>query len=161
MPENVVEFEPRKLLQRDFRQSEFANARMSVSLPVGWTFEDTLKPEFWVNVAHLFHKQPHTNEPDKAGAVIEIRTEDHAFYAELYVRAVQERGFIVATLREPVYFGPKKTAVPGFKTRWNVGARGYDIIRLSDKEIVGHAADFKVKEHALAWIEDTIAAMKG
>lgn len=162
LPDNVtvLETEPRKILQRDVKQSEFAFVRMSVVLPLGWTFEDVKKPEFWVNIAHLFQSPPQTNEADRSGAIFEIRTQDHAFYAEVYVRAVHERGLTVGVLREPVYFGPQKFETPQYVTRWNVGARGFDVIRKTDNEIVSHAAQNKTKEMALAWIDDTVAAMK-
>jgi len=162
LAENVAEFEPpmNKILQRDMKQCEFAFARMAVVLPVGWTFEETLLPEFWSNVAHMFHPQPVTNTPDLAGAIFELRTQDHAFYAELYVRAVGEKELIVSVLRDPVYFGPKSVDTKQYNTRWNVGARGHDVIRVSDGAIVSPAKDNKTKESAWKWIEDTVAAMR-
>jgi hypothetical protein len=160
----VTKLEPKPLVNKihpkHMIQTEYAYARISVTLPVGWTFEDTLIPEFWSQVAHIFHAQPVTNEPDKAGATLEIRTEDHAFYAELYVRAVHERGLTVAVIREPVYFGPKSVDTAQYKTRWNVGARGHDVIRVTDGAIVSPAKDNKTKEEAMKWIDDTVASMR-
>lgn len=151
---------PPKLLQRDFMQAEFAYAKMSATLPVGHTFKDALRPEYWVNVAYMLAATPVTNEPDRAGAVIEVRTADHSFYAELYVRGVPEQGLIVSVLREPVYFGPKQDGTPQFDLRWNLGKRGFDVLRKSDGAIVGDGTKFPTKEMALKWVEDTVAAMR-
>lgn len=141
---------------RDFKLCEYEYARFSARLPIGATFQDALKPEFWVQVCHLLRKNPVTNEPDKSGAIIEIRTVDHAFFAELYVRAVQEKGLVVAVLREPVYFGQQEVKSDRFDVRWNVGARGYDVIRRSDKEVVAKA--LSTKEEAQSWIDTTLRA---
>jgi hypothetical protein len=136
------------------QMSEHAFARYSVVAPVGWTIEDLLDPEAWAHVAHKLEKTQLTNEPDRSGAIIEVRTEDHAFYAELYVRAVRKMALDVDVIQfKPL--GPqteKKTA--GFDVRWNVGARSFEVIRQSDKEVVARA--LPKKEDAYAWIERTI-----
>lgn len=148
--------QPRAISVRDFRLCEFEYARFSARLAENVAFEDTLKPEFWVHIVHLLQKTPVTNEPDKAGAIIELRTIDHSFYAELYVRAVEEKGLIVSPLREPVYFGPKAVSSNGFEAKWNVGKRAYDIIRKSDREIV--KGGVPTKEAAQDWIDKTVRA---
>ena len=131
-----------------------------VKLPLGITVKDALRPEFRVPVVHLFKPTPITGAGDATGSVIELRTEDHAFYAQLYVRAVQERGLVVELMAPDkagvCYFGPKKVANgEAFETRWNVGKRGYDIIRKSDREIVGDGTKFPTKEMANDWIVKT------
>ena len=148
--------QPRTISVRDFKLCEYEYARFSARLAENVSFEDTLKPEFWVHVAHILQKTPVTNEPDKAGAIIELRTIDHSFYAELYVRAVQEKGLIVSTLREPVYFGPKAVSSETFDVKWNVGKRAYDIVRKSDREIV--KGGVPTKEAAQDWIDKTVRA---
>lgn len=147
---------PKALLAKQLCPPEHRYGRMHVTLPVGWTIEDALKPEFWANVANQFRKVEMTNDPDRIGTIIELRTIDHAFYAEVYVRAVQERGLVVQLLGEPVYFGPKAVESTAFEVRWNVARRGYDIIRKSDREIVGEAAKFPTREAAQDWIEKTL-----
>src|SRR3990167_4368254 len=147
---------PKQLKPTAFQGAEYAYAVYAVTLPEGWTVEDALKPEFWVNVAHKFSKQPVTGEPDKTGAIIELRTVDHAFYARLYVRAVQERALIVTLLEAPIYFGPKEVLSFSFSIRWNVGKRGYDIIRKSDNQIVAGGEKIKTKDDAQAWIDETV-----
>ena len=111
-----------------------------------------------MHVASKFAKQPMTGEPDRAGAIIELRTEDHAFYARVYVRAVQERGLIVAPLGEPTYFGLKAVRSKGYRERWNLGKKGFDIIRLSDNVIVVDGDKIKTKDQAQAWIDEAMRA---
>ena len=82
-----------------------------------------------------------------------VGREDHSAYAELYVRAVQERGLIVALLGEPIYFGPKTAEHAKFEIKWNVGKRGFDILRKSDREIVADGGKLKTREQAMAWID--------
>ena len=115
--------QPYAIPMRDFKEAIYANARFSAYLPVGVKYEDALKPEFWAQVCHLLHKTPLTNEPDRAGAIIELRSQDHEFYAELYVKAVQERGLVVVPICEPVYLGLR--AVDSVRDdRWPVGCGG-------------------------------------
>lgn len=149
---------PRQLKAASFGESEYAYSKFSAVLPVGWTVEDALKPEFWVHVAGKLGKNELTGAQDRAGGIIELRTVDHAFYAQLYIRAVQERGLIVQLMGEPVYFGPREVKSAAYKERWNVGARGYDIIRESDNEIVAHASKIKTKEQVQAWIDEAMKA---
>lgn len=147
---------PRSLAPKNFQSSEFAYARFSATLPAGWTLEDALRPEFWANVCHVLQSPPVTREPDKSGAIIELRAEDHSFYAELYVRAVKKRGLDVAVLREPVYLGQQKVESDKFEIKWNVGKRGFDIIRKSDRETVADGGTIKTREAAQEWIDKTV-----
>lgn len=147
------EYGTRKLSERHFEQEEFAYARFAVTLPVDWTVEETLKPEFWANVAYRLRTDPMSGRKDFPGSIITVRSADHSFYAELYVRAVQDAGLVIALVREPVYFGLRNVKSDNFETRWNVGKRMYDIIRNSDREIV---ASVKTKESAQDWIDKTM-----
>jgi hypothetical protein len=148
---------PRKLLARNFVESEFAYADISVTIPVGHTIEDALKPEYWAHVAHRLQQNVHTGQPDRSGAIIRLRTEDHALFAMLYVRAVRNDSLDVALIGEPTYFGPSGAVKSdAYETRWNVGARGFDVIRKSDGAIVGRASDFRLKENAIAYIRDVL-----
>lgn len=154
-PKPAARIEPPRVIHpRDFKLIEYEYARFSARLPVGVSFQEVLKPEFWVQIVHLLRKNTITNEPDRSGAIIEIRTEDHAFYAELYVRAVQEKGLIVGVLKEPVYFGLDEVRSDRFETRWNVGKRCHEVVRKSDKNVV--QTDLPTKEAAKAWIDTTM-----
>ena len=152
----VLRDQPHCLLNKDFQMSEFAYARMCATLPIGWTIEDALKPEFWSGVAHRLQKDQLSGGHDRAGAIVELRTVDHRFYAEVYVLAVRDQTLTVKLIREPVVLQSDEEDLSGFETRWNVGARGWSIIRKSDKQIVNDASKFPLKEDAIDWIEKTI-----
>lgn len=151
--------EPREELKRvkptNFQTSEYAFARYAVLLPVGWTLEDVLVPEAWAHVAHKLDSNKVSKDPARTGAIIEVRTEDHAFYAELYVRAVRNMALDVQVVLGPVVLGKEQKAHANFDVRWNVGKRGFDIVRKSDKQIV--ATGIPKKEDAHAWIEKMAA----
>ena len=157
LPAGSVDAQPKKILERNFSMDgSFAHTRSSLTLPVGWELSDALSPEFWMNVAHWFQPDPRTGEADRAGTIIEVRTEDHAFYAELYVRGVRGNVLDVAILTKPIFFGPQgATGTPEYEIRWNVGHRGFDIIRQSARVIVESGNKLPTKELALAWIEKT------
>lgn len=149
--------EQRKLEGNRLELAEVNRLRMAVTLPEGWAFEECLKPEFWSQVAYRFQaEQSFSNKRDWSGRIIEIYTEDNAFYAELYVRAVRKTDIIVSVVCEPIYFG-EKTVSAGYDVRWNVGKRKFDILRLIDKEVV---ADAVTRELAAEWIAKTTGTMK-
>jgi len=148
--------EQRKVLVKDMVQTEYAYAQFSVTVPVEFELDDMLKPEAWGNVAFMLTQDPLNGRRDLTGAIIELRREDHAFYARLYVRAVRMQALDVALIGEPVYFGPKSAPIENkaYKIRWVEAEKGYQIIRKSDNAIVGRPQDFKLKEHALRWISE-------
>ena len=151
---------PKALLGKDFQETVYGRGHFTITLPEGAAFEDALQQEYWVNVAHLFKSNPNTNSSDLAGSIIIVDSADRTFCGELYVRAVPDKGLVVGVYRKPVFFGPKGGANPLFDTRWNIGDRGWDIIRKSDNEIVGPAKKFPIKEDAVDWINATISAMR-
>jgi hypothetical protein len=141
----------------DFKIYEQDYIRFTYTLPVGWEFSWCLDPGFWVHCCHLFQADRHTNSPDKVGSIIEVRTQDHEFYAELYVRAVQERGLVVSVLREPVRVAPKELGNgkhDDFVKRW-VGGKGgyYQIVRTLDGAIVSDGKKLQTKEMAQDFID--------
>lgn len=150
----------RKLAAKHLEQEEFAYARMAATLPVDWDLKEALNPGFWSNVAYKFAADPMTGRRDLRGSIITLRTADHAWFQQLYVRGVHKNGLIVAPLGPPVKLEPDHAETPNFRTRWNLGKQGWDVIRESDGEIVADASQFTVKEQAQKWIDDTIAAMK-
>lgn len=139
-------------------EAGYRYAEVDVTQPLGHTVEDALRPEYWVNHAHKLKARVFTGEADRSGAIIRLRTEDHSHFAQLYVRAVQDRGLIVQLLGAPISIGSKPKNESGFEVRWNVGKRGYDIIRKSDRELVGDGAKFPTAEAAQEWIEKTTGA---
>lgn len=136
-------------------ESGYAYAEVDVRLPVGHTLEDALRPEYWVHHASKLKARAFTAEPDRAGAKIRLRTDDHAWYCECYVRAVDDGGLRLQVILGPVRLGPAEAKQhKGYEKRWNVGARGYDILRLSDNQIVANASKIKTREDADNWIAE-------
>ena len=131
--------------------------RFGCILKIGQSFEDALHPEFWAPVAGRLCGNKLTGAKDQTGSIIEVRTEDHRFYAELYIRAVYPNSIKVAILREPVMLEPKAAVETSetFKLRWNPGKKIHEVIRDSDKQIIGQG--FKVKEDALKFIDEMAA----
>jgi hypothetical protein len=135
-------------------EAGFQFATIHVKQPVGHTVEDALRPEYWVHHARYLKAEQASGRPDLAGSKIELRTLDHAHYAELYVRAVHENTRVLDLLGEPIYFGPKKVGTAQFDVRWNVGNKGFDVIRQSDRYVV--ASKLQTREMAQEWIDKTM-----
>lgn len=136
-----------------FQEAQYAYGRYSVTLPVGWVLDDVMAPEAWALVAHRLQPQPGTGDAVRIGTIFEVRTQDHAWYAELYVRAVREMAIDVAILREPRVLQPKLDDPDGYEINWNFGRRGFDIIRKIDREKVGDARKFPKREDAVEYLK--------
>ncbi len=131
-------------------------------LQPGHTIEDVLHSEFWAQVAHNFTRPSHS-EGNYAGSIIEIRNRENTVYVDLWVLAVMERGLLVEIMKPDAdgvcRFGPKEVIRPeDFEARWNVSKKGFDIIRLSDNEIVGDGKNFPTKKLVNDWIDKTAGA---
>lgn len=135
-------------------EAGFQYATIHVKQPVGHTVEDALRPEYWVHHARWLKAEQASGRPDLAGSKIELRTLDHAHYAELYVRAVHDNSLVVQLLREPVMLGLQKAGTDAFEVKWNVGERGFYVVRKSDKQTV--ASKLPTKEAAQEWIDKTM-----
>lgn len=158
-----------------FQAAEYTRAMFDAVLPADLDFDEVLKPGYWSNVVHLLKRNPIANEPDRTGALIHIGTDDHAFYGLLYVRAVLERGLIVQCIGPCIDVktgkacpadlstgGPWKGRTPiesdQFDLKWNLGKRGFDIIRKSDLQVVADGGNFPTREAAVEWINKTAKA---
>ena len=86
---------PRVLKLGSFRETGVQYWTHTATMPTGWDFEDAMKPGFWTNVVHLIRGNKLTSDANKTGSIVELRTEDHAFFALLYIRAAMESGLIV------------------------------------------------------------------
>lgn len=155
----------------NFHASEFARASFDHVMDAGIDFEEVFKPGYWRYVFHKLQKNISTNSPDRSGSLIVVGTEDHAFCAHLYVRAVTAAGLIVqcvgpATDKSgkmcPVdlatgraWAGPAAVSSDQFDVRWNVGKRGFDILRSSDQQVIIDGGNFPTRELALEWIKKT------
>lgn len=135
------------------RESSFAYPEVDVTMPIGHTVEDALRAEYWANHAHKMKRPTFSAGPDWSGTILHLRSDDHAFYAKLYVRAVKQASLIVSQIGDVTYFGPKEVKSKGYESRWNVGKQGWNIIRKSDREIVGFG---KTKEEVQLWIDEAM-----
>lgn len=145
--EAVLERPKHKINISDFKQAEFAYQKYSVTVPVDLDLKELLKPEYWVNVAHILAANPTMKRPAALGTVIEVRNDEHSVYGELYVTGVTKNTMQVEWIREPQYFGPKEAPKSTtHKVRWNLGAKKHEVMRLSDEMIVG-AFDQKKEAH--------------
>ncbi len=68
------------------------------------------------------------------------------------MRVVQKSGLKVQLLRSHE-IGLQKVEGRGHEVRWDNSVKGFDLIRNSDREIVGRARDFSTKEAAQAWLD--------
>ncbi len=151
------------LPMRNFQLSDYGYGRFAATLPAGWDWRHALKREFWAQTAHLLQGNKPAGQRAFVGSLIDLRSEDHAFFVTLYVEAVREAGLDVKVLKPDAdgvcWLHPKDEAVTDFyKLQWNVSAQGYDIVRKSDGAIVSRASENKTKADALKWIAE---AMKG
>jgi hypothetical protein len=160
--QTLREAAPRKLKPSNFQGSEFARARYDAVMPAEWDFDDALRPSFWSYVAHEFKKNALTGGRDRVGAFIDLGTEDHAFYAQLYVRGTTTDGLIIQCIGPSV--DPKtgktcpvdlKTGLPWagrkFDIVWNDEKRGFDVVLKATGEVVADGKDFPTAELAVAW----------
>ena len=153
-----------------FLGSEFARANFDAVMSAEHDFEDALRPGYWTNVVGLLKKNPISGERSRTGALINIGTEDHAFFGHLYVRAVLEQGLVVQCigpsfnpktgkacpidLQTGQYWQGRKATDLGtaFEIKWNVGKGGFDVIRTSDRQIVIDGTKLPTREFAEAEI---------
>jgi hypothetical protein len=60
-----------------------------VMIPASWDIEDVLTPECWTFIAPKMQSNPSASVMhDRLGAVFHVHTEDHAFYAVLYLHSL-------------------------------------------------------------------------
>lgn len=119
----------------------------TLTMREGVTFEDVMKPAFWTSLADKFSvgTQFHNR--------VSVVNEEHSFFAELYVRSVQENQVIVEPIVGPHYFDTVEvsedaTLVP----KWNLGKRSFEAVRSADNKPV--QGGFATKEQCVEWIDD-------
>lgn len=166
--QTLREAAPRKLKPSSFKGSEFARARFDAVIPADYDFEDAIEPSFWSYVRQDFMPNALTGGMSRIGSFVDLTTEDHAFYAHLYVAGVTKDGLIVQCIGPAT--DPKtgkampvdlKTGLPWagrkFDIRWNEETRGFDVVLKKTGEIVANGKDFPTAELAVAW---AVAAAK-
>jgi len=124
---------------------EFLNARHAVCLPAATPFDNVLRPEFWANIVRL--------KPDD---IIEVRTEDRKFYAELIVLARGRNWATVAVIREPIEL--KAAALPpsqtsAYKVEYAGSHAQWRVVRNSDNAVVRDK--IPTEDAAVLWVKNT------
>ena len=148
----VQEHKPRAIPASALNKPGYMISEWSIILPEEYPFEDCLLPASWAHVASQFDARFHH--------FITVLNDQHTFHARLYVRAVQPNQMIVHVIDPPQNFGPTNVeAIGALKPQWNVGKRGFDVVRVSDGMTVQDGSRFAVKEQALAWIADHLKQM--
>lgn len=164
------ERKPKVLVSGRFSEEEYAFARLSALVPADVDFDDIMQPGFWSNNLGPLKRNLATNQQDRSGAIITVRTDDHAFLAQLYVRAVLESGLIVQCVGP--CFDPKngkacpvdlQTGLPyrgrpdanskQFEVRWNQGKKGFDVVSKVSNQVVADGHNLKTREQAIEWIK--------
>jgi len=161
--------QPKILVPSRFQIAEYSRQVFNANIPVDHDFEDVLKPGYWVNQLPKVAQNPTTREPDRTGSLIYVGSEDHAFFGILYIRAVYPQGMVVSCIGpginletgEPCaidlatqkpWSGRKNSAYSKYKPSWNNHKGGFDIVRLSDNQIVADGTTLKTIERAHDWI---------
>lgn len=166
---------PRRAREGEIELAEYKRALMRYRMPVGHTFEDLLKPDYWALVAHRFQGDKRSKAPDYAGSIIEVwSAEPDGFLAHLFVVAVRDQALSVIcigpqkdsktglacpidlTTGGPYSGGQQDEVIGSARIRWNVGARSYEVIRANDSQIV--ARNLKTRAEAELWIAQTMKA---
>lgn len=170
--------EPKQVMlkQGDLQEIGFGYIEMTAKMPAGVAFEEVYRPNFWAGVVNILKKNIAANLPfDRTGTIIHTHTEDGAYYALLYVRAVLERGLLVQCVGPafdpktgkacPVdletggpWLGARAVGNDAFELSWNGNKRGFDIVRKADMQIVADGANFPTRELAVEWINKTAKA---
>ena len=122
---------------------DFARNTHTAIVPAGTDFETVCRPEFWANVTRL-----------AVGDIIQVSTDDRAWFAELFVLGKARNSATVAVLREPLQlvaaFKPEAGA-KHFDVQFS-GAHGkWRVIRLSDKNVVKD--QFETQGEARKWLD--------
>ncbi len=151
--------QPLRITESDFHFSEATpyGPRASVTLRAGVAFEECLNPEAWVSIAPKFEANKIDGRAERLGTIIAVRTEDHAFYAELYVRALAGKGLVVQPITGPVMLGVDSVKAGGYDVRWNLGKRRFEVVNRRT-HAVDHEA--RTKEEVQEWIDGTSQALK-
>lgn len=143
--------------QGAFRDYAHWQAQFIVELPVGWKFEECLRPEFYAQVSHKLAGNVATNTKELAGALLHIVTEDHNFRAVLEVTVVREKALQVAVFIPPVYYDLEDIPENDVNVaRWNPQLRGWDVVRKSDGAVIAEGRNIKTRREAQDWMNKTL-----
>lgn len=112
-------------------------------------------PELWESTARKF--QMTIGGGPGYHNMVTVLNERHTLFGWFSVRAISDNQVTLDPIIPLTWFGPDvKEPVPGtnLKPKWNVGRKGWDVVRVSDGRVVQEGSKFKTTEMALAWIKE-------
>lgn len=130
-----------KLDANRFALAEYKFNEWAVVLEFGIPFSSVLNPDFWSHVAVQL----------KQGDIIHVRSEDHSFYARIYVRACDRLWAKVGVI-ESIEFGAEDKEEDGLAVKWIIGKKKFAVVRKSDNQVIHEG--FQIKEDAIAWMTE-------
>ena len=133
-----------KLRSGGLQTADHATTRWSATLPPEHVYKDLFSGAYWSIVARRI----------SIDDIIEVRTEDQRFYAEMYVLDANQTQVIV---KEMSYFDLQEDAEalainrdPEYTYAWKGPAWRHCVIRISDGEVM--AKNLGSKAEAYRWI---------
>lgn len=139
--------------KRSLRESRFTPADQvrntwSVVPEEGTPMEALMEPAYWVHVARKL----------RPGDIIEVRAEDGAWFARLYVQATQRLSAKVALLDKHVFEDVAAEDAGGdFEVMWKGPHHRHSVIRKSDRKTLQHG--FESREAAFLWLANNMKAL--
>lgn len=128
-----------------FNEAPIAHMRWAVNLPHTHNLDDLMTPAYWANVCRRLRK----------GNIVEVRAEDHSFYAEYYVLEVAPSFAIVKQINfQQLHDGIKtgSMAKDKYVYKYMGPSWGHCVMRDSDHEIIER--DLGSKSAVLKRIEE-------
>jgi len=137
-----------KLQYGGLNTADHSQTRWGVKILPDHTMDDVRTAACWSIQASRITK----------GDIIDVRTEDDRFYAELYVTGVKTTGVEVQVMRHMELAGhvdgPIET--PDFVYAWKGPSWGHCVIRKADSMVM--IKNLKTKAEALLWIKEQMQA---
>jgi len=116
----------------DFKLADFNRSCWCISLKVGQSREDFMRPDFWAHVASRMKKHDR----------VEILHEEGGYFAEVIVKSVEKLGVIVALLREVNLNELETTTVDQSEYTLKFrGPRKWSILRTADGQVIEENID--------------------
>ena len=141
-PKPGPKFDPRLSLPMDcFGTFDFYNNIWKAVLRPPARLSDVVEPLFWSHVQKKMRK----------GDIVIVQPSDYSFTRFYMVQAVEPDVIIDRIDLNPE--GTELLTPDDLLVKWNVGARGYDIVDKDRGTVLKNAKDIKTKEQAKEWIE--------
>ncbi len=124
-----------KILEQRLKQAEFGRNLWRFEPEEATTFEDVLKPSYWVHVARTLQTGDH----------IEVVARDQSYFAELFVRSVADGEVRVAVLRKVELDDVAASPAPSegeYEIKHRGGA-GWSVLRKTDRKVMVERLDTK------------------